>query len=236
MLSTYTNCDHKRCCICVENLKVLCFELSLYHRNVVERLDKCALILKTLRIHAVKLDILKLNCWGNFAMYDQLAVEFVSKKLRLNYKQSLANLQHTIKPMSAAYKTVCKAYDNFMESTKKMDWMVNIAFIQGNAHLESLQNLIESARNIVFYFKIFQDNMLLRLHAILCCQTGEDHISNLKRNLKIPNDFLGSLNAFLKSSENQITAYEAKINRFSNDGCMEYPENASTTTYHIVKK
>lgn len=210
MTSLYTKCDQAKECNCIAQLKSLTTAL-MRHRELMEnQLARFIPIADQLIVHTIKLHILENNNQGDFVIYNEQQAKVVAKKYKSKQIPLHAQLENLIDGISRSYHVTRIAYDNFQESTATIDWMVNSTLITGDINLKPLKEIVDESCDIVFYFKVFSDNLKEKVHAVLSNRTEQSCVQNLLNSLNVSAQFLVSLDAFLAACEKQIKRFDVK--------------------------
>lgn len=210
MTSLYTKCDKAKECNCIAQLQRLTTALMRHREQLEHQLARFIPIADQLIVHTIKLHILENNNQGDFVIYDEEQAKVVAKKYKSKQIPLHAQLQNLMDGISRSFNVTRTAYDNFRESTATIDWMVNSSLITGDINLKPLKEIVEDACDIVFYFKVFSDNLKEKVHAVQSNRTEQSCIQNLLNSLNVSTKFLVSLDAFLAACEKQIKQVDVK--------------------------
>lgn len=205
-----TKCDTEKEYKCIVQLKRLILAL-IQHRKLLEnQLEKFIPITDQLIVHTIKLHILENNNQGDFFIYDEQQAKVVAKKYYLKQKPLHAELQRLTDAIAESFIAIRTAYDNFKESTTNIDWNVNSTLITGDVNLKPLKHIVDESCDILFYFKVFSDNLKEKMYAVQTNRTQQCCIKKLVNSLNVSMDFLLALDVFVLACENQIKQFDGK--------------------------
>lgn len=213
----YTKCDERRESKCISVLEKFIVELIRYHAQLAGHMKEWVPRLDQLTILAMKLRILANNKQTGFVIYDEYAADNVIAEFYAHQKQIFDELQGNLAAIADAYAKLRIVYDALQESTIGIDWRVNSPFITGDLHLVPFASLLDEARNIMFYFKIFHENLEDKFKCMEIQRTDSTCVKKLLENSRMSEAFLKSFNDFLTASRKQCDCFNQRNNKSNND-------------------
>lgn len=206
--SFYSKCDVQREKSCITCLKSFAAELCRYHMQLEGQLKKWTSRLDQLTVAAMKLHILAGNEQEGFVVYDEHVAENVASEMSAQQKQILIELQSDIRTFSESFISLRKSYDALKESTENIDWNVNSPLITGDLHLTPLDVILTEACNIMFYFKVFLENLEEKVICVAIHPTEHACVKKLLDNTRISIGFMKSFEEFLAVCQKQFDRYK----------------------------